>query len=105
MGSIGMPHPRKENHQFFVVRPDMRIIMDIHPKGFLFFKHPGRITRSRLAEAKDKIARGHKINREYVKLNTDPEHQRNSEHPAQNHTGFFLPAEGRPQSGWSGRLQ
>ena len=51
---------------------------------------PCHIAGNGLAEAKDEEGRGHKIQREHIKLGADPEHQGNAKDPAEDYAKFLL---------------
>lgn len=56
-------------------------------KGLLPLKHPGGVARGGLTEAEDEIQGGHEVQGKHVKLNENPQHQRDSEHAPQHDPG------------------
>ncbi len=57
---------------------------------FLCVKHPRRVPRRRLEKSENKICRGHKIQREHIELDQDPEHQRHAEQAAKKYARTFF---------------
>lgn len=64
-------------------------------KGLLPLKHPGGVACGGLTEAEDEIQGGHEVQGKYVKLNENPQHQRDPEHAAQHDAGGLFPEKQR----------
>ena len=72
-------HPGKIDHQPFGVRSDVRIIAFLNIKLLLPIKYPCGISGRSLTEADHKKRRRHEIQREHIKLDADPQHERHTE--------------------------
>ena len=79
-------HAGEEHHQPGGVVADVGIVRPVDGKGLLLAEHPRRVAGRRLAKAENKVGGGHKVQREHVKLDTDPQHQRHAEDTAQHRT-------------------
>ena len=83
-------HTRKINNQPPRVCPNLRIIGGGDPECLLPCKHDGSPAGCRLTEAEHKVDGRHKVWRKHVKLDADPQDQRNAEYAAEIIPGSFV---------------
>ena len=85
-----IPHARKEYHKTLFIRADIGVIRQKNMECLLLAEHPCGIAGSGLGRAKEKEACGHEVERKNVKLDANPEHQRDAEYSTQHSTqGLF----------------
>ena len=94
-------HPGKIDHQPFGGCSDVRIIAFPNIKLLLPIKYPCCISCGSLTETDRKKRRRHEIQREDIKLDADPQHERHPEDAAHDNTGLLL----RKQQPGSGQVR